>query len=90
VWPKNGSQLTNFVSLGLRARRFACSGSHWSTPISLLNKKRTPRTTTVIPAKAGIHAFPNLLKKMDSRLRGNDFGSGRLTIAHVVWQRQNK
>jgi hypothetical protein len=97
VRPKNGSELTNFVSLSLRARRFPCSGSHCSTQISPFNRKKTPRTTTVIPAKAGIHAFANLLKKMDfaplpdmARLRGNDFGPGRLAVAHVVWQRQNK
>lgn len=97
VRPKNGSELTNFVSLGLRARRFACSHCHCGTPVALLNKKRVLRTTTVIPVKAGIHAFANLLKKMDftpspdmARLRGNDLGSGRRPVANVIWPRQNK
>jgi hypothetical protein len=39
---------------------------------NMIGIKKTSLQKVVIPAKAGIHVFTNYLKKMDSRLRGND------------------
>ena len=41
----------------------------------------TKATQPVIPAKAGIH---NILKLLDSRLRGNDETGTKLTFYEVV------
>ncbi|MDP3429211.1 MAG: hypothetical protein Q8R89_02660, partial [Desulfomicrobium sp.] len=74
--PKNGSELTNFVSLGLTPQQSARPGhprKHTDIPP---HKKSPHRHTSVIPAKAGIHAFPNQLKKREfraiARLLGNN------------------
>jgi len=73
----------------MNSHQFACSGDQESTQRSL-RKKKSSRHTSVIPAKAGIHAFPNIMKKKSFPPKPNMARPAGLTLRQTAAQPKTK